>query len=413
MPPSAPTDADLARDSSAYYVVEESSIWKATNLGTTPTWTEVATPASLPETGGKFLAVRCSKLTSGLVYALATAIGGRTYCGRSSTAGATWSWTFVQTQTGRDYTATHQSSTSGADGYHEHTHTRLGDDDAPINPICMAIQYNDSYFPDLLGGAADDIISAGDSTFYSTAIGGYANDLWGGNGISQRAAVLNDYFGVGGWVARGDSWATNMYNDPARVKVRIDTNRASTAQSWVFWGYPSYAHALAVAPTNDNYVYIGTSQGIYRSSNGGFNWGALTEEFGANDLLVDDAVAGVVYFWNTEGNLGYFSDAALTYIDGVGTESPDQNTGRIAKFATYMWVLTSGMLKQRYMGAWTTKATGLANEQGLRVYNNGVDLVFADDAGVWYSHDRSSSWTNKKGDLITPATRRIHLVELS
>jgi hypothetical protein len=425
MPPSGIVSADLTLDKLYYFAVDDSHIWRAVSFGGgNAVWTSMQGVSNIPTAGGRFLAVCCSPLNAGIIYALAVDGSGVTYCGRSSTFGTTWVWTEVTTQTGKEYTASYQvSSTYTHTGYNQNanlacTHPK------PSGAQCIAIAGR--YHATPTAGGAWYSMSAEDATTIPSA----GCELWTyddtiphtaafralGFGAAADAA-LNDYFGAGNyniWLRAGTNDDFPMPNEEARVRTVFYQGHGFAglscwAEEWAFFDYPSYPRALSCGYTNDNYVYVGTQEGIFKSIDGGFTWETLTGSFGANDLRVDNPANGVVRFWATDGKLGYFQDDDLFYIDSV-TETPDMNANRIAQYGTFLWVCTGTTVKRRYVGSWTTQLTGLLQPQGIKVYNNGATVVCVDTTGFWYSADYGVTWTNKKGSHATAGSHTIHLL---
>lgn len=128
--------------------------------------------------------------------------------------------------------------------------------------------------------------------------------------------------------------------------------------------------SLAIAPSNDNYIYTGSSKTFYKTENGGTDW--TTIRTGLPDL-------------------------SMTYIS-VSPDNPET-----------LWITMSGYTegKKVYKSidggeTWVNYSTGLPNiPANCIVYQNGTDdkLYVGTDLGVYYRDNTMDSWAEYNDGL--------------
>ena len=108
-------------------------------------------------------------------------------------------------------------------------------------------------------------------------------------------------------------------------------------------------------------------------------------------------LAGVIYYWSTDGNLKMMVADAVQSLDLTEASAWDQHL-RIAQMAggRLFTITGDGDLKRRYLGSWETLVEDISGGRCLRVYN--WDVAYLDVSAIWHSDDWGDSWEDKTGD---------------
>jgi len=414
--PSAPIDASLAPANEVYKILESSSVWRTENLGGgAATWTEVYTAAAFEAANDctNCVFLRVAMASSTLVYVLANALKSgesenTAWMLVSNSKGATWNaYIISEGIIPHEYTVIYKMSVESGDGIvtFTHTHPRIGDSESTFNPWAVADRYTI-----IVGGSPPDWrfmtgsgttihdYSATDGTW--NQIRGNGNDLLGSGGAAGEA-YLDDYFGIGGWI-HGAGVNRNMPKEETRIQYVFGATHGTgfcsvLGESFVFWNKPSpgMPRALAVAPTNTNWLYVGFNDKIMASETGGVTWYNLYTGHGAYDIVVDPQLAGAIYYWSTDGNLNLLVKGALgaevltLTSTGLMTETPYDAFGRIGRDPSsgrLLAIPNGTSLKMRNLGSTTELKTGLVSGCGLNVYP-GQKLIMVDAANIWTCDD--------------------------
>jgi len=444
--PSAPIDADLGEwDKISYFVLEEGAIWRTQNLADAGAaiWTKVFDAATQFTIGtfGKFLRLRCAPGTpSQIVYVLGYAddetafFATKPFMLRSENNGLTWSQNWIdEALTLRDYTVNYGYSPIGTyvSGYMDMTsiHPRIGDDLVTYNPLAIvySVFWDDpTAWLGVTGGANTDLHNAAGR---NQDLDVYVHSARRNKDIDigVASAALDDYFGAGNWT----DWSSGSGNggwdlpkESQRVNFRTYMEHASAGKhmnhkSWVLWDKPSVVmpKALDVARANPNVLFVGLKTKIITSTNGGFDWSDCVTAHGAYDICVDPQLGGVIYYWDTDGNLrcaiaGVPQTPLLTgetagEFGGAFRIARDFNSGKL-------WAIHNGSLNMRDLGIWTLgQYTDIINGCGLRAfYASPTKLAFLDNSDIYLSLDAGATWAAKKGGWSAYADpRTIHLLE--
>jgi hypothetical protein len=215
---------------------------------------------------------------------------------------------------------------------------------------------------------------------------------------------------ISGGVHMSMTWNTQTYDketinlgwySPGRWAISTPATRACTITNIIIDGNEFGAPNLAmdVARSNNGYIYVGTPNKVWKSTDGGFTWTESLDDHGSNDLVIDPQLAGVYYHWSDAGNLelvvaDVVSGSALDTEAATATPlrlARDLNSGRL-------WALKSGTtLRLRNAGVWSDLDTGLAGARGLHAYLGGK-LIYLDGGAILYSDDYGATQTDKTGD---------------
>jgi hypothetical protein len=446
--PSAPVDSDLAEGTTKLIVIQaDGSVQVCEDVtAETPAWSEVWDATQL--TGGTFGAlcrVRFAPGSSDIVYVLGYGEregANNPFVLRSSNGGQTWAESWIdETLAETPYTVTTSSFSQATDVYAAFIepviatmpHTRYGLDKTS-NPYLIAFQHTPGEFS-LSGGSwhrdwvtppmGDDGIASDAALGSRTSSGAifvWFNDLLTGSELDTAIAWADAVFGAGGYTGETDHWL-HMPNEANRVNVvfglgtwafGVDPGEYSdvlSCTSWVVWDEPHTEQptALDVARGNPNWVYVGTADKVWKSTDGGFTWALSLEDHGSNDIHVDPGPAGVYYHWAADGGLELVSADTVTPPD-LDTEAPvsaplrlarDLNTGRL-------WGINAGAtLKCRNNAAWSDQQTGLTGGRGLHAYVGGK-LIFVDSGHVYISDDYGETVVDKTGAWAMSAGVNAH-----
>ena len=428
--PSAPIDADLSPFSNdVYYVLEESGVWKTTNLTAAgaSTWEQVWSSGDFEgsEFGG-LLRIKCA-YRENLVYVLGwgydEASVSKAFVLKSQDAGGSWVQNWIEEEIEvRDYTVTYvpwreewEAEQSDFDTDYI-IHERIGDDEVEVNPVAIAVSQEywtadgDDVGVGIRYGQPNHILVGGESAHLRPIPSGVCNSLLGSGcqwGLGE--AVLNDFFGVKntGWYYHPVS-DCNMPKEAARNALSFHVDILSWApqpagwviiHTWVFWNVPSpnMPKAIDCARSNPDWVYVGLIDKVMKSEDGSETWEELITDHGAYDICVDPQAAGAIYYWDTNGELrlnvagvdqgSLLSDSAH---DQHGRLARDINSGRL-------WACdASGNVKMRNLGSWTTQYTGNM-PMGIKSYIDG-NLIFLGSDSIQLSSDYGETWSDKTGD---------------
>jgi hypothetical protein len=405
-----------------FYFLDPDGVWKTSDLSSSlaaATWTHVLDLDTFQFlagcTQGVFL--RIVAATVDIVYLLAAGKIGDTYtvyCGSTINGGSAWSFSIVEEGIyGREYTVDYQTITKTMNDYLTVSVTHRRHDEDPVAPWALAWNGYGSNSKWDKGGWWND---EGDSLFINDFEG--SNEHWNVNNTAKNSSLdssqiaqlelwLDDFFGIGNWVDKGQKsmpTAETRVKHGAQYEIVLDESGTFCGTFYSFWNTPEVRtpKALAVAPTNSNWVYIGLLHKIVKSEDGGETWDTFCNE-GAFDICVDPLSAGAVYFWSTEGNLELCVNRVVV-SSSLLTEEPNEDFGRIAK-EPYglgrLYVLQDGMtLQVRSGGAWTTLQSGLSRGCGLHAYLGGK-LIFVDVDRVYISNDGVTVMERSESDLGT------------
>jgi len=428
--PTTPVDSDLPETTNdTLYVIEATSIWKCTGVTGTPAWSEVWTGTDLTE--GTIVALRRVRVAPGtdsLVYVLGygtnTATGNlQPFVLRSSNGGSTWSeiWIADELAAG-SITVLASVDAGGGNGIAVYTNSGNG--------IAASLIFPDIGFPQItyyaqtqfdpaipdVEGVTVEFDATGDlpSTNYDTAsdLWPYINYLVSDAWVTLTASPIDGGYHVSGTLDgtqvddnNGDQGILHIgYFGAREARWENDTptTRNAIYSNFVINGvsYGSGHHlCLDVSRTNNSYIYVGTPNSIWKSTDGGFVWTQSIEDHGSNDINVDPQLAGVYYHWAVDGSLELIVADVLSVPDLDTDETPvavslrlqrDLNSGRL-------WSLKSGTtLRLRNLGSSSDLDTGLSNARGLHAYLGGK-LIYLDGSDIYYSDDYGATQALKKG----------------
>lgn len=139
-----------------------------------------------------------------------------------------------------------------------------------------------------------------------------------------------------------------------------------------------------------DYVYLGTTQGIYKSEDGGLNWSAT------NSGLTDTNINSIAIGW--------------TYDMDNGIYAVDSNTPVFAATSAGVFKSTIGS------SSWTESDTGITNtnisdikfDQFKAVLGTDNSTVYASGAGgVYRSDDTGGAWTDVSNEIAGEGVKKI------
>ena len=412
--PTAPVDSDLPETTNdTLYVIEAESIWKCTGVTGTPAWAEVWTGDSLAEgTIGELTRIRVAPGTENLVYVLGYGdVSGdqKPFVLRSSNGGATWSESWIDdilteaTPYTMDVIPTGATKAPGGFWVYWNVNADYkGDETKPMaigKQTVTTTEPGNTIVYQSDGSSINSWNSSNDSVgpVYMTPDDG----PYDGFVYADIVAYMDDYFGVGNYDL---GISRNLIASAAYIRFGFTAPEAEehsvTGNAFILWNFPDTERptALDVSRTNNAYVYVGTPNKVFKSTDGGFTWSdSLTH--GSNDINVDPQLAGAYYHWAADGSLELVVADILTVPDLDTPETPveiglrlqrDLNSGRL-------WSLKSGTtLRLRNLGTSSDQDTGLSGARGLHAYLGGK-LIYLDTSNIYYSADYGVTQALKKG----------------
>ncbi len=413
---SAPIDSDLSEaDANVFYVLEAGKLWKTVNLtDVSPTFSTVLTAANYPELPGlEFARVRLAPGSSDLVYVLAIS-DGKGYMFRSASGGLTWTYAEI---TGATIGMTNFRVSIGANGgttpanggftqFSVNGGGPYGSD--PIKPwgVVLVCSGSNEYQPYHRPGGILDSQEPLAGTKNRGPVAFCNADLDGDTQVPLLEAFLDEYFGPQGtgWVRFITNWTSPMNEsglDPFDFYGANFSIASFYVTMYVFWydPHPILPTGFDVARSNPQWLYVGTQDAIYRSQDGGFTWDELLADRGANDICVDPQLAGVIYVWDTNGDLILVINGVVTPPPLNAEATPIQTPLRIARDMNSgrLWAMPNGStLSVRNLAVWTDQLTGLSGARGLHAYLGGKS-IFVDGHNVYASNDYGVTTSAKKG----------------
>lgn len=454
--PAIPIDSSIASSGTGeiMYVLEEASVWKTSNLkssGASPaTWTKVYTAAQFETAamgaveGTSF--VRVIAATDLLIYVLGFSytiaeLKTHPWIFRSQNGGVSWSAfqvsgaldlgsTFVfeglmaWKPEVEPYDVSYNGTTGeiifmmSSDGSIQYPELETAavirvEPPLPLGAFTFSFDAKGNFDIDYIGTpgkypwAQFSSTTTYNNTVFTditvTPIAGGVNisgtmhtDLEGGDAWLDRSRFAIGFFF--GWPGRGPTYETFLYLCSVS-NIMIDG---------VLYKATPYM-CMDVAPTNNNWLYVGLEDRILACEDGGLTWFDFNTTHGANDLLVDPALAEYIYYWATDGNLNLMVKTAsgvegFLLNEGLMTETAVRLPFRIAKIPESFTILTlpSGTdLAIRSDGSNTTLETGYDKARGLHYYS-GQKIIFVDNDNIYTSEDILSSTptvSSKKGSL--------------
>lgn len=229
-------------------------------------------------------------------------------------------------------------------------------------------------------------------------------------GVENPANIITytPPFGLGEPVLRAISFNRGHRGNQADPLPRIQ-NYLYSWEIIEFNGIPIGGAPLAFdyAPTNTSWLYLGLTDKIIASEDGGVTWFDFYTDAGANDLIVDPQLAGAIYCWDTNGNLDLIMKSGNGQLGTLNrvldTESPLAKPLRLSRSPNsgHLWAIKSGTtLRQWNSGVWSDQRSGLSFGTGLHSYVGGK-LIFAAGDKIYVSEDYGTTTTEKTGDWAT------------
>ena len=255
-----------------------------------------------------------------------------------------------------------------------------------------------------LGGAfVTKLDPTGSSLVYSTYLAGNSDGSSVGTSIAVDAA--------GNAHVAGYTFTTDF---PTVNALKTTSNFFKTTDSAASWtnrnsGLANDVTAIAVAPNSPNTIYAGTTNGIYRSTDGGTTWtrAPLTGTSGFPSVLslaVDPSNSAVVYAGFRTGGLFKTTDGGNT-MTAIMTQ-PLNFTGTFSIVfdpttpSTIYAATSSGVFKSTNSGTtWTSQNSfGLANApnvHALAIDPTATSTIYAGTLsnGLFKSTNGGGTWT--------------------
>jgi photosystem II stability/assembly factor-like uncharacterized protein len=221
-------------------------------------------------------------------------------------------------------------------------------------------------------------------------------------------AVLALLAGVGAYLGLEHGGGSTSAAPPAHAGKRPAAAALRTADGWG----PSHgpdggsADAVAVAPSAPNVVYVGTSRGVFRSTNGGRSWTTAGPNRylipGVTSLLVDPRAPATVYAglnWRWARGMSYYQRVEKTTDGGRTWHVLGLRGEPVAITRTAVYALTGiGRVVRSTDGGrtWQPASGGLpdAYVRGIAAAPSAPGTVYAAMGlrGVFASDDSGDRW---------------------
>lgn len=162
-----------------------------------------------------------------------------------------------------------------------------------------------------------------------------------------------------------------------------------------------YVWDIDIASSDSNIIYAISSEGLFRSDNGGWNW----SEIGSYDYLflksiaIDPTNPDIIYLGSGNG-MFKSTDGGLNLIDITNEIPPEMEVLATAIAPSnpntyYCNLYGVGFFKSSNRGkTWTTKSSesGVTNTISILVDNNNSDIVYSGLEKIYKSVDGGSNW---------------------
>lgn len=428
-----PVDSDLSEiNNDIFFVIESDSVWKCTNVTSSPTWTEVWTSDDLGTGGagvaiefGALVRVRIAPGTDNIIYVLGHGqVDGtsRPFVLKSSNGGATWTESWIDDELAAgSFTVLSSVDDGGGNGtavYAGGGGTMLATllfPDIGFPQVCYyAVVQFDPPIPDV-NPVTIEFDATGDlpSENYDTDadlwpyINYEAFDPWVNlmaNQIEQGYHIFGTLNGTQVDDINGDQSILHVgYFSTREARWENDTEATRNAiySNFVINGvaYGTGNHlCIDVERSNSNNVYVGTPNSIWKSIDGAITWSQSISDHGSNDICADPGASGAYYHWSEDGSLELVVNDAVVPPD-LDVETPLSVSLRLARDAGSgrLWKLDTGVeLAMRDSGSWIVQDTGLSGARGLHSYMGGI-LFYLDSSDIYYSVDYGTTQSLKKG----------------
>jgi hypothetical protein len=436
MPPTQIIDDDC-ENGAAYYALEYTHLWRLDNPGAeTRAWTEILNAAKFTEIGLGDANIQLSRvrIAGGRLYVVAVGGWGDSrdlYILRSGNAGMTWDWTFIDSAVIaiKPYTVTNGSVVTSGVQYEGYS--------LPIDkPTPDALPYLICEWKE--NGGFDSGLKYIGSWGHAMPLTSenYINQF--GSGVSTnspgvyfcwRNSILsssindtlrewcNEVFGTentvhgteGGWESANWNLGNTMFPEAGYIGFQNNVAQVQEFKYWIFWNIPEPLAPLGfdVAPTNNNWLYIGTETAILKSEDGGHTWEAIITDHGADDIKVHPTAAGAITFWATDGNLYSAVNGVLQGMLMYGSRAKVPLRITQSPSGSELYVLAASdrfyELKKRAGGSWTTLLSPITSARALRYYykTSAGLLLFLTAADIVLSTNGGASFSYKKGGWTT------------
>ncbi len=439
MPPTQIIDDDC-ENGAVFYALEYTTLWRLDNPGAeTRTWTEILNAAKFTEIGLGDANIQLSRVrvVGGRLYVVAVGGWGDNrdlYILRSANAGLTWDWTFIDSAVIaiKPYTVT-----KGVETLANSARVSIPIDKPTEDaiPYIMAERKNHSRYNCGYTGTGSwgigmpltpenyvNQFGSGTASETEEVVNTWRNDIFGGSGGNDFVNVtlkswcdaefgtLNTVHGTpGGWEQFVWQTGSGMLADAGYIGAQNNYGSPIEFEWWILWNTPEPLAPLGfdVAPTNNNWLYIGTENAIIKSDDAGHTWTAIITDYGADDIKVHPTAAGAITFWATDGNLYHAVNGVLQGMLMYGSRAkvPLRITQSPSGGELYVLAASDSFyeLKKRAGGAWTTLLSPITNARALRYYyktSAGI-LLFLTAADIVLSVNGGASFSYKKGGWTT------------
>lgn len=229
--------------------------------------------------------------------------------------------------------------------------------------------------------------------FLTTTYHGYCQNISQDRESNTSVQESNEYLESKQWKRREWFLKPRMFGlEDSKVNIRLKTfaeyekyKRSNDSRSvhgnWLFLG-PTYnssgqgrLNCIAINPTNDNIIYVGSSNGgLWKTINGGISWTNITPDL---PLL---AVADIEFDPNNPDILFLLSGDGNTGVPGIGVFK-SEDAGNSWKTTGYSFDITSGHSPTK-----------------LLIHPNNVNIQYiASNAGIIRTDDSWDTWTIVSG----------------
>jgi photosystem II stability/assembly factor-like uncharacterized protein len=247
---------------------------------------------------------------------------------------------------------------------------------------------------------------------------GYSTD--GGASWNTTGANIPEY-------AR---WVTPWLQDPQQPNILYSGfqnvwKSPDKGQTWnkiSTWG-TGYIDAIAVCPSNDQYIYVSEITGVYRSTNGGSTWTSISSGLPlgsaflynlATDYFNPSHVFAVFSGWNASDKVYESFNAGSTWTN-ISSGLPNLPVNCIVNQpgshdGIYIGTDIGVYYKDSTTGGWVAFNTGLPNVQvfDLKLYKDNTLIAATFGRGTWQTPTYSNVNTGINNIPITENSVKLY-----
>ncbi|MDP4001128.1 MAG: hypothetical protein Q8P83_02720 [bacterium] len=172
----------------------------------------------------------------------------------------------------------------------------------------------------------------------------------------------------------------------------------------------STVYALLFDPVDPQIIYLGTSQGIYKSEDGGSTWRFILTGINVSDMAVDSSQSNIVYATGISGTNGKIiktQDGGSSWLDIFSEPNKNNAITSISVSSTNRNMLVAGLASGEILLSQDGGESWGAGEDfddrivKIRYSAGNTVLLLLQRKGLYSSSDQGKTWVRKTSNLTT------------